>query len=191
MTFEFFSASEIIAAAATSIVAITLGYRTTRLMHDACEVRFTVVELEFAWDYTAFSNLLATLQDKTGVDRLIRGHHWDSAFAIAYSVALCSILQALAQHVPPAAGSCIYAISWLGLSAGAFDLVENSCLLTRFATVKHEESNPRVERCTDGVLRMAAIMAAIKLVLVGIAINGFLWGVVQGVVDRVHSGISI
>jgi hypothetical protein len=177
--FDFLLTAETLVAGISLLATFLLGYRTTRLLRAACAGQADIVEIEFAWDFKAFSTMLAPLDDKR-IDDFVVGHYWDNAFAIAYSIAFCSLLQLLASHLPPGAGAGLYVISWCGLVAGGFDLLENQCLLRRFATLKRERGKDPVDRPVDVLLRVAAVAAALKFALLGLCVNALAWGLLQG-----------
>lgn len=176
--FDSISATAVVAGVSL-VAAIVLGARTNRLFRTACGGQVDIVDIELAWDFEAFSTMLTRLGSIKKLDTLIVGHYWDCGFAIAYSIAICSLLQLLAGHLPSEAGAALYTISWLGLAAGALDLFENLCLLRRFEAFKREYGKDPVKRPADGLLRAAAVAAALKFVLLGFCSISLVWGILQ------------
>lgn len=180
-----FFPTETIAATVATVAAFALGRRTTRAIAAATGDQVDIVDLELAGNYKAFALLLEPLGNLS-IAKLLTAHYWDSGFAVAYSVAVCCVLHLLALYLPQPASDAVRLFGWAGLAAGAFDLLENVCLMKRFATFQRERAKGPDIRPTDGVLRTAALAATLKFALLALAIDGFLWGLLQGLAALIH-----
>jgi len=174
-------------AMAALIAAAWLSRKTRHAMNASTAQAFRIVDLEFSWNGQFFRSLVGPMSDSQRV-QLATAHWIDSAFAVAYSVALGSALLALESS------QCAPELLWtffaaLGFSAGGFDVLENlclqRCLRDRSLVAGNSSGSSSLQKSDtlDGPLRLAAIAASIKFVFATIAISAISYGLLRCLID--------